>query len=333
MKKHVYLAIILAVILAFGSIGTAMAEIISPFGFGQIGLSSAVLCEKLTLRAKPSTSAKAIATLKFGDHIIVTDQADGWARCVLGDSEDAASGWVNSDYIVIDPAWYRTEEKTPVFAWNDLYAPKVALLDANTELLDPNTFLPILKDEGDWLLVSLRGGTGWIYVGEGRREGEKFYGVVMLEGMEETVRYERIRNDAIGFEMGYDYDNFVRQSGTDRERIVSDYDDPNSPENYLELTYVQADAAAAAAKVGAELSKYYEINTEEFVLDRAGSCLRIDASADIGGKTMPDQLQMVYIIPAGAGSIVATAHYSIEGAEGFGARFRGMMHTLEVIER
>ena len=42
-------------------------------------------------------------------------------------------------------------------------APRVALLDANTELFDPNTFLPVLKDEGDWLLVSLRGAVGWIH--------------------------------------------------------------------------------------------------------------------------------------------------------------------------
>ena len=35
-------------------------------------------------------------------------------------------------------------------------APKVALLSKGT-------MLPILKDEGEWLIVSLRGATGWIY--------------------------------------------------------------------------------------------------------------------------------------------------------------------------
>ena len=67
----------------------------------------------------------------------------------------APAGWVNAEYIAIDPSWYRTEEATPVYAWNDESAPKVALLDANTTL-------PILKEEGDWLIVSLRGATGWI---------------------------------------------------------------------------------------------------------------------------------------------------------------------------
>ena len=82
-------------------------------------------------------------------------QADGWAHCFLGDSEDSDSGWVNADYIAIDPDWYRTEGKTPVYAWNDTLAPKVALLDANT-------ILPILSDEGAWLIVSLRGAVGWV---------------------------------------------------------------------------------------------------------------------------------------------------------------------------
>ena len=65
------------------------------------------------------------------------------------------AGWVNADYIAVDPAWYRADNATPVYAWNDTEAPKVALLDAGTEL-------PILKDDGDWLIVSLRGATGWI---------------------------------------------------------------------------------------------------------------------------------------------------------------------------
>ena len=50
------------------------------------------------------------------------------------------------------------------YAWSGLSAPKVALLEKNTELFDINTYLPILKNEGEWLLVSLRGATGWIHL-------------------------------------------------------------------------------------------------------------------------------------------------------------------------
>lgn len=161
MKKHAWLLILTVLALVSGCLA-AQAEIIPPFGEGQIGLTAAVLCENLTLREEPNASSNAVKTLQYRDLVIVTNQENGWARVVIGDSEDSPYGWVNADYIAIDPAWCRTEKATPVYAWNDTAAPKVALLDANTQLLDPDTYLPILKDEGDWLIVSLRGATGWI---------------------------------------------------------------------------------------------------------------------------------------------------------------------------
>ncbi len=131
--------------------------ILPPYGEGQIGLQAVVLCESLTVRQEPRASSRAVKTLHHGDYLTVYQQANGWAQCFLSDDVDAEpAGWVNSDYIIIDPAWCLTKEKTPVYAWNDTAAPKVALLDANTTL-------PILKVEGDWLIVSLRGATGWIH--------------------------------------------------------------------------------------------------------------------------------------------------------------------------
>lgn len=167
---------------------------------------------------------------------------------------------------------------------------------------------------------------------EVRQDGERFEDVIILEGMEETVRYEHIRNDALGFEMDYDYESFVRRRESDRERFISVYDDPNSPENYIEVTYSPKDADTVSASVSEMLSDDYDIIREQSVLDRAGSCIRIDASADKDGRT-PDLLQTVYIIPAPDGSRVATAHYSFESAEGFGRRFRYIMNTLAVIDR
>ena len=65
-------------------------------------------------------------------------------------------GWVKTDYIVIDPAWYRADSATPVYAWNDTSALKVGLLDSGT-------ILPVLKEEGEWIVVGLRGASGWIH--------------------------------------------------------------------------------------------------------------------------------------------------------------------------
>ena len=164
MKKQNWLMILTVLVLAAGCMGSAGAEIIPPYGDGQYGLTAAVLCEELTLREAPDNSSKAIRTLYYGQTISITNQEGGWARAIIGEGEDAPWGWVNADYIIIDPAWYRTEKKTPVYAWNDTAAPKVALLDINTAyFMDRNTYLPILKEEEDWLLVSLRGAVGWIH--------------------------------------------------------------------------------------------------------------------------------------------------------------------------
>ena len=320
------------------------AEVLRPYGEGQIGLRAVVLCEALTVRQAPAASSGAVRTLSYGDFLIVSRQSEGWAECFLSDAVDASpAGWVNADYIAIDPAWYRTDGKTPVFAWSDTAAPKVALLDANT-------ILPILKDEGEWLIVSLRGAIGWIHSqsdagpvffidpaestsGEtGRRDGERFEDTIVVEGMEEAIRCEHIRNDAIGIEMDYDYERFERRGKPDREWFVSRYDDPGDPRNYLEVRYSAEDAEAVCASVSEDLSRDYELTRVTRPLKRAGSCVRIEASCLKGTDQMPDWLQAVYVIPAGNGCVVATACCDIEGAEGFGARISQILNNLAVID-
>ena len=164
MKKTGWLTILTALVLALGCMGAVHAEINPPCEPGQqIGYPAVVLCEKLTLREEPATSSKALKTLRYGDQPIIVgaDQPEGakkengFVYCTLGDSEDSPSGWINADYIVINPAWYVTEKNTAVYAWNDTAAPKVALLNKGTRL-------PILKEAGNWYLVSLRGAVGWI---------------------------------------------------------------------------------------------------------------------------------------------------------------------------
>lgn len=157
MNKKVCLAVMLALVIVFGGIGTVKAEVIPPTGPGQIGYDAVVLCESLTVRQEPDVSSKAVMKLPYGKRFMVLKQEDGWAQCIFSDDVDASpAGWVKAEYLVIDPAWYRTEEEIPVYAWNDESAPKVALLNADTKL-------PILKEEGEWIIVSLRGATGWIH--------------------------------------------------------------------------------------------------------------------------------------------------------------------------
>lgn len=167
----------------------------------------------------------------------------------------------------------------------------------------------------------------------GRQDGERFETVIMLEGMEETVRYEHVVNKTAGFEMDYDYESFVRKSEGDRELFISVWDDPAAPENYLEVRYDTGSAELVADAISAILSQEFDLIRETRELDRAGSCIYIEASELKGTGRMADELQAVYIIPAGNGCVVATAHFSIEAAEGFGRRFHYMLHTLSVIEK
>lgn len=167
----------------------------------------------------------------------------------------------------------------------------------------------------------------------GRQDGERFEDVIILEGTEETVRYEHIRNDKLGFEMEYDYEAFVRYRESDREYFISAYDDPDNPEAYLEVKYSPEDAETVSASLSGALANDYDIVNESISLDRAGSCIRIDASDSKGDGGMPDFLQTVYVIPAADGCRVATVHCSFESTEGFGRRVSYIMNTLVVIAR
>ena len=150
-----------------------------------------------------------------------------------------------------------------------------------------------------------------------RQDGERFDSTIILEGMEETVNYEHIRREDLGFEMDYDYDSFTRQSTPDRELFLSVWDDP----------------ATVAAFVSEAFSKEYDITTVPREFDHAGTCTRIEASVIKGTNNMADQIQAVYIIPASDGCIVATTHSFIVESEGFGHRFSYMLDTLKPIGR
>ena len=167
----------------------------------------------------------------------------------------------------------------------------------------------------------------------GRKDGERFEDVIILEGEEETVRYEHVRNEKIGFELDYEYESLNRMTGENYEKYVSIYDDAKKPDNYLEVTYSSEKADSTVKTVKTDLSKKYgTVKEETWELDGAGQCQRINATGG-KGKTARDSLQTVTIIPAGDGCIVAAAHYTIESAEGFGARFSKIVNTLSVINR
>ena len=167
--------------------------------------------------------------------------------------------------------------------------------------------------------------------GTGRLDGERFEETVILDGMEETVQYEHVRNEDVGFELDYEYEVLERHRASDCEYFLSRYDDPDDPWNYLEVTCSAEDADAVTTAVIAELANDFDtVVTNQQTLDRAGACTRIDASGAKAGRTPAGAMESVYIIPATDGCCVASAHYTVESAEGFGARFAAMVNTLIV---
>ena len=157
MKRFARLTILFVLLFALGCGGVVQASIIPARGAGQIGIPAVVLCNKLTLYEEPSASSRAVQTLKYQDQPIVVEQKNGWAYCVLGDSEDSPAGWVDSDFIVVDPSWFQADKNVSVYALNKKGAPKVARVKKDTKL-------PILRQDGSWILVSLHGGAGWIHL-------------------------------------------------------------------------------------------------------------------------------------------------------------------------
>ena len=116
-----------------------------------------VILNDLPVYEKPDVSSKVLMTLTSGRHIIVLEQADGWAKFTLSDSVDETfEGWVDAEYVLIDNAWYMTGEETPVYAWNDTEAPVFQYVEAST-------LLPILNNDGEWLVVSLGNASAWVH--------------------------------------------------------------------------------------------------------------------------------------------------------------------------
>ena len=169
----------------------------------------------------------------------------------------------------------------------------------------------------------------------GRQNGERFEDVIQLEGMDETVKYEHVRNDTVGFELDYEYESLERRGEPDHEQFISRFDDPEKPDNYLEVTFRSEDVDAVAEDFKADLKKKYDsvITEEQYMLDRAGSCVQISAYQAKKDKAPKDSMQTVYIIPAANGCLIAAAHCTIESAEGFGARFTYMINTISILGR
>lgn len=155
MKRllHIMIAVFLL------SISGASASTILPEDFhagfyafsGIWGKRAVVLCESLTVCDTPNGTP--LDSLLYGESLIATEQCDGWIHGYYSDGN--RNGWVRADYLLVNPACHVADSQTPVYAYTDTAAPRVALLSAGTHL-------PVICDIGAWRIVSLRGAAGCI---------------------------------------------------------------------------------------------------------------------------------------------------------------------------
>lgn len=165
-----------------------------------------------------------------------------------------------------------------------------------------------------------------------RQHGERFEDVIMIEGMEETIKLEHFVNETAGLAMDYDYESFVCRASSDRLQIVSAYDDPETPENYIEVSYCPDDAETVADAIEKALSADYAVSRDTAVLKSGVECIHMDASATPDGAYTADVLQAVYVIPADDGCRVAHLRYLPEGSDGFGRRLSYLASTVTVMD-
>lgn len=135
-----------------------------------------ILCQSISVYdARGDQGGKKVETLRYsGKTVPVIDSWDGWAHIYYSDG--AKDGWVRSEYLLFDPAWYHCDASTAVYAYADTSAPRVGLLTKGTEA-------PIIIDMGDWLCVSLRAASGWIQKTADDKADETWFSPSMLNGM------------------------------------------------------------------------------------------------------------------------------------------------------
>jgi hypothetical protein len=166
----------------------------------------------------------------------------------------------------------------------------------------------------------------------GMQNGERYEGVIILEGMEEAVQYEHIRNVVLGFEMDYDYEILERRQDADRELFLALGEDPEDPWNYFEIRRTAGDADSVSAGLRADFSDAYEtVSAAPFTFDGAGACTCINVSGAKDGKAPAGSLLTVYVIPADGSCLVALVRCTFESAGGFGVRANAMLNTLTLI--
>ena len=116
------------------------------------GEAALVLCQSLTLRDQPLTTASALMSLPYGTVLTCTGvRHPGWLEVTA----DGQTGWVREEFLLLDPQYVTFSAETPVLAWPSSDAPWIGLLDAGSAV-------PVLGEWDEYTIISLRGASGFV---------------------------------------------------------------------------------------------------------------------------------------------------------------------------
>ena len=120
--------------------------------------TAAVLCESLSMRQTPDSSAPRLDSLTNGEVFVILEERDGWYLAVVR-SDDGAwwhKGWVLARYTVSPPSYIVTgDSAVDAYAYPAPDAPCVAEVPGGTRLL-------VIAQLDGYDVVSLRGASAFI---------------------------------------------------------------------------------------------------------------------------------------------------------------------------
>lgn len=110
-----------------------------------------VLCESLSVRTQPNSANDAFAQLSYATTFSILAVDGIWYKVNC----DGTVGWVNGQYVLINPQYYYTQNETAAYAYPNANAQRVGLIDANKQLA-------IIADIDGYYVVSMRGASAFI---------------------------------------------------------------------------------------------------------------------------------------------------------------------------
>lgn len=115
-----------------------------------------VLCESLSLRENPDAASDIIHTMSYGTYCTVLAESGSWYNVTYRNEEHLRySGWVKKEYVLVNPDCFVPDGETPVYAMPCGGAKRVGLINGETSY-------PIIGEIDGFLVISLRGASGFV---------------------------------------------------------------------------------------------------------------------------------------------------------------------------